>query len=61
MTTSDGYILGTAKVVDHGPASSRYNLVFLGDGYRASEIAKYHTDVQAAIDTIYATAPFNEL
>jgi hypothetical protein len=61
MTTSDGYILGTTKVVDHGPASSRYNLVIMGDGYRASEIAKYHSDVQDAIDTIYAAVPFNEL
>jgi hypothetical protein len=61
MTTADGYIIGTTKVVDHGPASLRYNIVFLGDGYQASEITKYHNNVQDAIDTIYATAPFNEL
>lgn len=61
MTTSDGYIIGTTKVVDHGPASLRYNLVFLGDGYSASEMTKYHNDVRDAIDGIYATAPFNEL
>jgi hypothetical protein len=60
MTTSDGYIIGTTKVVDHGPASLRYNLVFLGDGYSASEMTKYHNDVRDAIDGIYATAPFNE-
>jgi hypothetical protein len=61
MSTSDGYIAGTTKVVDHGANSQRYNIVILGDGYQASELAKYHTDVQNFLNTMRATAPYNDL
>lgn len=61
MSTADGYVLGHHKIVDHGPDSQRYNIVVLGDGYRASEMAKYAADVQAFIDLLRATAPYTEL
>jgi hypothetical protein len=67
MTTSDGSILGTTKIVDHGPASSRWNLVILGDGYRQrawwrpSQISKYHDDVQSFVDQFHRTHPFDKL
>jgi hypothetical protein len=61
MGTSDGYIIGTTKIVDHGAASQRWSIIILGDGYRASEMTKYHTDVQNFVDHLYATAPFNEV
>src|SRR5262247_2449500 len=59
MSASDGYIGGTTKIVDHGPNSSRWNLVFLGDGYQASELTQYHNDVERVMDLMYATAPFH--
>lgn len=61
MSTIDGFISGTTKVVDHGPASSRWNLVILGDGYQNTEINKYHDDVKAFIDLLYQTKPFDEV
>jgi IgA Peptidase M64 len=61
MTASDGHISGVHKIVDHGPNSQRYNIVILGDGYRASELAQYATDVQTFINTFCATAPYDEL
>lgn len=61
MSTSDGYVLGHHKIVDHGPDSQRYNIVILGDGYRASEMAKYATDVQGFVDLLRATAPYTDL
>ena len=61
MGTSDGYIGSTLKLIDHGPDGSRWNLVIVGDGYRASELAKYHTDVQTFIDRMYNTPPFDDL
>ena len=61
MTASDGTVGGVTKIVDHGPDSARWNLVILGDGYRASEIATYHTDVQNFIDTMRATPPYTDL
>ena len=50
MSASDGYVVGVTKVVDHGPESSRWDLVIVGDGYRASELTNYHTHVQSFID-----------
>ena len=41
MSASDGYVVGVTKVVDHGPESSRWDLVIVGDGYqrqRADEL-----------------------
>jgi len=61
MSASDGYIGSTAKIVDHGPDPSRWNLVFLGDGYQASELNKYHDDVRTVVDRIYASSPYHDL
>lgn len=61
MSTSDGTVLGVTKIVDHGANATHWNLVILSDGYRASEMDKYHDDVRAFVTTLYNTAPFNEL
>ncbi len=61
MSASDGYVVGTTKVVDHGPNNARWNLVIVGDGYRASELTQYHTDVQNFLTTLRVTPPFDEL
>jgi len=61
MSIADGSLAGTTRVVDHGPDALRYNLVVLGDGYRTSEIAKYHADVQNFVAALHATAPFGDL
>lgn len=61
MTTSDGYVVGTHKIVDHGPNSQRFNIVIMGDGYQASEQAKLATDVQGFVDLLRATAPYTDL
>ena len=61
MGTSDGSVLGTTKIVDHGPDSSRWNLVIVGDGYRSTEMATYHTDVENFLTELRNSVPFNEL
>jgi hypothetical protein len=61
MGAQDGFIGATIKIVAHGPNSLRWNLVILGDGYRESEIPRYHDDVQNFVDTLHATPPFDEL
>lgn len=61
MGSSDGYVVGTTKVVDHGPENARWNLVIIGDGYRANELSNYHTHVQSFITELRNTPPFNEL
>ena len=61
MSAADGAVGGTQKIVDHGPDAERYNIVILGDGYRAAEIARYHADAQAFVDVFSETAPFGDL
>jgi hypothetical protein len=61
VTAQDGHIAGLAKIVDNGPNALRYNLVILGDGYQASELARYAADVQAFVDVFRATAPYDRL
>jgi len=61
MSASDGYIVGTSKIVDNGPDSSRWNLVIIGDGYRDSELTQYHTDVDNFLTKLRTTPPFDEL
>lgn len=61
MSAGDGYVVGTTKVVDQGPDSARWNLVIIGDGYRDSELTKYHTDVQNFLATLRLTPPYDEL
>ena len=48
-------------MVDHGPDNIRWNLVIIGDGYRASELTQYHTDVQNYLTAFRMTPPFDEL
>ena len=61
MGAADGFVGGTQKIVDHGANSQRYNIVILGDGYRAAELAKYHADVQNFVDVLRASAPYGDL
>src|SRR5512132_519014 len=61
MTAADGFVSGTQKIVDHGADSLRYNVVVLGDGYRAADMAQYHADVQAFVDAFRQTEPFGDL
>ena len=61
MGTADGFIVGTTKVVDHGPNSERWNVVVMGDGYTSGEMPVYRQEVQNFINLLRSTPPFNEL
>jgi hypothetical protein len=42
--TANGMVLGTIQVVDKGPATQRFNLLTLSEGYQASEMAQFSAD-----------------
>jgi len=44
------------KIVDNGPNSIR--MIFLGDGYVASEMSKYASDVENVINGFFSEEPF---
>lgn len=45
-------------LVDNGDPKNRIDLVILGDGYRASEMAKFAADVSVAVEGLFAQEPF---
>jgi hypothetical protein len=61
MSNTDGAVLGATKIVDHGSDNSRWNLVIVSEGYRATETAQFHTDALNFANTLFATAPFDTL
>lgn len=48
MGTSDGTVLGTTKVVDHGADESKWCLLIAGDGFTSSEQSAF----QSAVDDL---------
>ena len=58
MAAPRARVRGCVKIVDNGPNGDRYNIVILGDGYRASDLTKYRADVKAFIAGIKAMPPF---
>ena len=61
MSAADGHVVGTTQIVDHGPASQKWNLVILCDGYKQTELNKFHTDCATFVNTMFATPPYDEL
>lgn len=61
MTTADGYVIGATKIVDHGPASQRFNLVLVSEGYQAAQMAQFATDAQNFVNTFSTTKPYDDL
>lgn len=61
MGASDGYVIGLTKVLDHGPASVRFNFVLVAEGFQASEMPKFHNEVNKFIDKLFNTKPFDEM
>ncbi|MFF7993506.1 M64 family metallopeptidase [Kitasatospora xanthocidica] len=61
MTTSDGTVVGTTKIVDNGPATQRWNLVIMGDGYTSTRLGQFAADAKSFADTLFATPPFGSL
>jgi IgA Peptidase M64 len=61
MTTADGRVVSTTKIVDNGPATLRCNVVIMGDGYTAAELPQYALDVQNFVNRFRSVAPFTEL
>jgi hypothetical protein len=47
-------------LIKNGPLSNRINLVFVGDGYQASEMNTYLADVNRAVSAIFQQQPFSQ-
>lgn len=61
MTTADGTVIGTTKIVDNGPAAQRWNLVIMGDGYTRTLLGKFGNNVQSFVNKLRTSPPFDSL
>lgn len=61
MGTSDGSVVGSRKILDHGDDRRRFNLVLLSEGYRGTELAKFATDADRFVQTLSSTRPFDAI
>ncbi len=48
------------SVVRNGAPRDKVDLLLLGDGYRASEMEKWHRDAKKTAETLLATPPFRD-
>ena len=61
MTTADGAIIGTTQIRGSAPRNRAFNVVLLGDGFRAAEQAAFDTACTGLANAFLGTPPFNEL
>jgi hypothetical protein len=61
MSTADGAVVSTTQIVDNGPASARWNLVIMGDGYQSAQLGQFANDAQSFVNTLFVTPPFDGL
>jgi hypothetical protein len=50
----------TQTVIQNGPSANRIDVVFLGDGYRVTDMRKYDQDVRNAANYLFKTQPFSD-
>ncbi|MET9604333.1 M64 family metallopeptidase [Streptomyces sp. NPDC006512] len=53
--TADGKV---TKVIDNGPTADRLDVVVVGDGYTADELARFHADARAKWAEVEAVEPY---
>jgi len=46
------------QLVNNGPSSSKFDLVFVGDGYTSSQLGTYNSHVTSKLNQIMAMQPF---
>lgn len=61
MSRADGDVRSVTKIIDSGSSAVRWDLVILGDGYQAGELAKYEADVAGVVRAMFSTLPFDAL
>lgn len=50
----------TETIINNGPPENRVDVAIVGDGYQLSEMSKFHSDVQAFVQAMFAQDPYRE-
>ena len=53
-------VVGRAKLLDNGPSDRKVDVVFIGDGYTASQMKKWHTDANVMMGKLFQIDPFKK-
>ncbi|MBK7627524.1 MAG: hypothetical protein IPJ16_10105 [Bacteroidales bacterium] len=61
MGLLDGQVIGTTKLIDHGPPAKRFNLVIVSEGFKSNELGSFATLTQQFIDFLFSSQPFDSL
>jgi hypothetical protein len=61
MGTADGAVVGTTKIVDHGPDANRWTLVILAEGFKQAELDQFHLAAEAFVTKLFETQPFRRM
>jgi hypothetical protein len=61
VTTADGTVLGTTKIVDGGSSALRWDLAVMGDGFRREELGHFAAETRRVVDALLSTPPYDEL
>lgn len=59
MSAADGTVIGLTKIFDSGTPATRWNLVFVADGYQLAELAQFATDAKSVVDRLLTMPPFD--
>lgn len=54
-----GHVVGTTQIVNTGPASKRWDLVIISEGYQSSDLPQFALDANALKTALLATPPFS--
>jgi hypothetical protein len=58
MGVGDGAVIGITKILDHGAATDRFNIVLVAEGYQATELNQFTLDAQQFVNHLVAQDPF---
>jgi IgA Peptidase M64. len=61
MSRENGTVRGSTQLVNSGSPAERWDLVIVGDGFRASELPLYVREVDQVVAQIFTTPPFDQL
>lgn len=60
MGIANGTVIGATKIRDAGPASDKFNIVLVAEGFRSSELAAFAAHCESFASFLFSSPPFND-
>src|SRR5688500_3685742 len=59
MSTRDGRVVTTTRIVNNGSDARRWHLALMGDGFTEAELGAYHRHCEGFVEHLRRTPPFD--